>query len=250
MTIGQGDQNRRELPSGAGAPRFSIVVPVYREQGLINRCLAQVNSLQRIREAEVIVADGDGGSTVSAIEEQSFSFTLKKVLSPMGRGVQQNRGAAAAVTEMLIFLHVDTRIPHNALSLVEDALRRFAAGAFSLGIDSSRGFLKLGERLANLRSKITRIPYGDQALFMRRDAFFSLGGFQEIPLMEDVALALELRKRGIPIHILREKTCTSDRRWRDEGAVRGTVRNWMIYTLFRIGVSPDRLIGYYRPHTS
>jgi hypothetical protein len=168
----------------------------------------------------------------------------------MGRGVQHNRGAAAAGTEILIFLHVDTRIPHKALSLIEEVLCGYAAGAFSLGIDSPRGFLKLGERLANLRSRITRIPYGDQVLFMRRDTFLSLGGFQEIPLMEDVAFALELRRRGIPIHILREKTCTSDRRWREEGAVRGTVRNWMIYTLFRLGVSPDRIIEYYMPHTS
>jgi hypothetical protein len=86
-------------------------------------------------------------------------------------------------------------------------------------------------------------------LFIRKETFFSIGGFQEIPIMEDVALMLTLRKSGIPIQILEERAFTSDRRWRKEGAVRGTLRNWTLFSLYRMGFSPERLVRRYKPHT-
>jgi rSAM/selenodomain-associated transferase 2 len=227
--------------------KFSIIIPVYHEQGLINSCLLELAKLQRITEAEVIVSDGGGGTTLSVIENSPRPFKLMLMISPMGRGVQQNRGVDEASAEILIFLHVDTQMPINGLSLIEDALERYKAGVFSLKIDSPRRLLHFGYRWANFRSRVFKIPYGDQVIFMRKKVFIQIGKFQEIPVMEDVALMLDLRKRDIDICVLDESVLTSDRRWRKEGLMRRTVRNWKLYTLYRIGVPPERLSKRYRP---
>jgi rSAM/selenodomain-associated transferase 2 len=228
--------------------KFSFIIPVYREQELINPCLSHLETLQRTDEIEVLVVDGDNGSTISRMDKER-PFTLKAIKSPMGRGVQQNRGVQSSVGIFLIFLHVDTQIPGNACSLIENVLAHYHAGAFSLGIDTTCLFLKISQRFANIRSRFSRIPYGDQVIFIRRGTFVDLGGFQEIPLMEDVALMLQLRKRQFPVQILREQCLTSGRRWQKEGAVKGTLRNWALYTLYRLGATPERLIRWYRPHT-
>jgi rSAM/selenodomain-associated transferase 2 len=226
--------------------KFSIIIPVYHEQALINSCLQNLAKLERITEAEVIVSDGGGSTTLSIIESTPKPFKLMLLRSPMGRGVQQNRGVDAASAEILIFLHVDTQMPKNAFSLVEDALKRYDAGAFSLKIDSSRRFLRLGFHWANFRSRVFKIPYGDQVIFIKKKVFIQVGRFQEIPIMEDIALMLELRRRNIEICILEESALTSDRRWRKEGMMRRTVQNWKLYTLYRMGVSPERLFRRYR----
>jgi rSAM/selenodomain-associated transferase 2 len=216
---------------------------------LINPCLEHLRSLERISELEVVVSDGDGGSTVQVIDSSRITFPVKSIVSPIGRGVQQNGGAEASQGDILIFLHVDTRLPVNALGLIEHALQRNSAGCFSLGIETSHRFLNLGQFLSNTRSRLTRIPYGDQAYFILRDTFFRIGGFQDIPIMEDVALMVELKKNRIPIAILKDTVLTSARRWEKEGAVLGTFRNWTLYALYRLGVSPRRLAKAYKPQS-
>ena len=227
---------------------FSIVVPVYKEQEIINQCLENLTKLERIDESEVIIIDGDKGSTVRDIHVQHLPFDLSTLESQKGRGPQLNRGAQVALTDILIFLHVDTTLPVNALSLIEDTLKDYSAGSFRLSIDSGRYFLRLGNFLANLRAGVNKIPFGDQVYFMQRDIFFQIGGFQAIPIMEDVALMLELRKRKIRLHILKEKVITSDRRWNKEGMVRATFRNWILYASYRMGVPVEKLARRYIPH--
>jgi GT2 family glycosyltransferase len=120
------------------------------------------------------------------------------------------------------------------------------AGAFSLGIDSRQWSLKLIEKAANLRSCLTRVPYGDQGIFMRRDFFREMGGFPEIPIMEDLELMTRIRKQGCKIAILPEKSRTSPRRWKKEGTARCTLRNWIIRIFYHFGVSTDTISRYYR----
>lgn len=236
-----------DAPRAAGARNavlFSIIVPVFREESEILSCLDRLGKMDRIHEAEIIVVDGDGGSTLSVMTTHPARPVTS--ITEAGRGVQLNGGARISRGRYLIFLHVDTKLPENALSLVEHALGRFQAGVFSLEIDTDHWFLRLGSWLANLRSRFMKMPYGDQTYFVRRSLFETVGGFQPIPIMEDVAFMRELRRRGVDVALLPEKSVTSSRRWDREGVYRATFRNWGISLLYRLGVPAERLAGVYR----
>ena len=226
---------------------FSIIIPVLHEEAAIGGALGRIRGLAGGDEAEIIVVDGDpAGGTLGAISDGAVTT----LLSERGRGKQLNRGAEAATGEVLLFLHADTVLPPEALGQIERLLRdgAIAGGAFDLAIDSPRPVFRLIERVASLRSRLTRIPYGDQAIFLRRDCFRTLGGFREIPLMEDVDLMRRLRKSGRRIAILTACVVTSARRWEKEGALYTTLRNWLLVSLFLLGVDAGRLARWYRPH--
>jgi rSAM/selenodomain-associated transferase 2 len=159
-----------------------------------------------------------------------------------------NAGAALSGGKTLVFLHADTLLPGHWQEMAETALRESAivGGAFDLAIDSERFSLKVIAAAASLRSRITRIPYGDQAIFVRREYFQRIGGFRELPLMEDVDLMRRIRQQGNRITILPAKALTSARRWEEEGALFCTLRNWLLITLYVMGVSPERLARFYR----
>ena len=231
-------------------PDFTIVVPVYREGLNINACLRHLTSLHRIDRAEVVVVDGDHGSTSSLIEDTPRPFRLTVLKSAKGRGVQLNKGAERARGNKLVFLHVDTQLPRRALSGIDRCLRDYEVGSFSLGVVSHNLFVTIWAAIADLRSKITRIPYGDQVQFMRRATFRRLGGFDDIPIMEDVSMMLKVKRRGIKARILDRRILTSDRRWKKETLVGTTLRNWLIYLLYRTGVPAERLERWYRPVTT
>ena len=158
-----------------------------------------------------------------------------------------NAGAAVASGERLIFLHADTMLPDGALKKISRALEKqdYVGGAFDLKIDSDSLFLRYISVRASLRSRLNRMPYGDQAIFMRKKYFDQIGRFKDIPLMEDVELMRRVKKDGRKIHILPDKVTTSARRWQRDGALYTTVRNQVLVALFRLGVSPGRLAKYY-----
>lgn len=223
---------------------ISIIIPVYHEASRINRLL---RSLSVFPDAELIVVDGaPEQDTATAIE----SGRVLRLASPPGRGIQMNLGAARATGEILLFLHADTILPDQAPHLIRRALRdpRISGGAFSLRYASSRPGLALIAMLANIRSAWTRAPYGDQAIFLRAEVFRSLGGFAEIPIMEDLEFMTRLRQSGHAIHILRTPVQTSARRQDREGLVRCTARNLLLRLLYHLGLSPARLARLYRPH--
>ena len=124
------------------------------------------------------------------------------------------------------------------------------AGAFSLSIDSPRVSLAIIAWCANLRSRMERVPYGDQAQFIQTSTFRELGGFSDIPIMEDVELFQRIRQRGLPIFIVRGKVLTLPRRWESEGILRRTLINWWLRIRYRLGASPENLASQYRPHGS
>lgn len=167
--------------------------------------------------------------------------------APIGRALQMNAGAARAEGRILLFLHADTRLPPDALSLISLSMAdtRYVAGAFDLAIDSPRIAFRVIERVASLRSRVTRIPFGDQAIFVRRDYFNALGGYPEVPLMEDVMFMSAIKKRGDRIRIIPRRAHTSARRWERDGILHRTLRNWLVQGLYLCGTSPERLAKLY-----
>jgi rSAM/selenodomain-associated transferase 2 len=223
---------------------ISIVIPVFREQDLINEAIGSIRAMPSGRATEIIVADGGADrETLDAIRDNE----VKRIAAGRGRGRQMNVGAAAASGDVLLFLHVDTRLPSDGLeriaALMDDA--RYPAGAFDLGISASGLSYRIIERVASRRSRLTGIPYGDQAIFVRRNYFIKIGGYRDLPIMEDVDLMRRIRKDGGMLCFVGERVMTSARRWQKEGIVRCTCRNWTIMLLYLSGVSPKRLARWY-----
>jgi rSAM/selenodomain-associated transferase 2 len=232
-------------------PRFSIIVPVLNESAGINETIEHLRGLINGtgQSAEIIVVDGDPeGKTIAAIEDVKVITALGKA----GRGSQMNTGAALARGEILLFLHADTRLPDNGLILIDAACGNPAsvAGSFDLAIDSERRIFRLIEKTASLRSRLSGIPYGDQAFFFAADYFRSLDGFADIPIMEDVEIMRRIKKRGDKIVFLDRPVRTSARRWEKEGVLKGTIRNWWLISLYLAGMAPERLAGFYRNHAA
>jgi len=225
--------------------RFSIVIPVLNEQDRINSLIEHVHSQGYEGACEIIVADGDPqGGTIKAIRDENVT----SITSPKGRASQMNAGAELSHGEVLIFLHADTKLPPNALEKISQVLEdvKYMGGAFDLGIGSDSLLLKYIAARARLRSRLNRIPYGDQAIFIRRSYFNKIGRFKDVPLMEDVELMRRIKKRGDKIFILRDRVKTSARRWENEGIIYTTLKNQVLINLYYLGISPDKLAKYYR----
>ena len=226
-------------------PSLSVIIPVLHEAGNINSLLDHVALQAGPSALEVIVADGaDEKDTLAAIRRDS----VIPVSSSPGRGKQMNAGAAAAQGDILLFLHADTRLPEGGLADVERIMagNAYVGGAFDLGIDSKHWFLKMTQHVGTLRSRLTRVPYGDQAIFIRRSFFESIGGYRELPLMEDVDLMRRIKRAGGRICFIPKRVSTSARRWEKDGAIRGTLRNWVLISLYLLGVPPERLVKFYK----
>ena len=224
---------------------FSIIVPVLNEADQINATIEHLCNENTEGICEIIVVDGDpDGGTIKNIQNKS----VKTVTSSKGRGRQMNTGAAIASGEILVFLHADTRLPEMALEKIYSILqsKKYVGGAFDLAIDSDRLLLKYIAVRASFRSRLNRIPYGDQGIFIRKDYFDRIGRFKEIPLMEDVDLMRRIKKRGDKISILRDRVKTSARRWETEGALYTTIRNKILVSLYYLGVNPYKLAKFYR----
>ena len=195
---------------------------------------------------EVIVADG--GSSDRTCE---LAKTLKcTVLSTdRGRAIQQNAGAKNATGDVLLFLHADNWLSDVACDQIRKTLTEQAAicGAFRQQIQSPRMVFRWLERGNAWRADWLGRPYGDQGIFVRRDAFFTVGGFPAVPLLEDLLLMKRLRKISRP-RLLPGPIYVSPRRWRKHGVVRQTLRNWSILLAHSLGVSPNRLARFYVGH--
>ena len=224
---------------------FSIIVPALHESDKINSLVEHLEGLERSRDAEIIVVDGNpDGHTIQAIG----SDRVKKLVAPKGRARQMNAGASEARGEILVFLHADTELPRNALRKIHSAMAQkgYVGGAFELNFNSEKMRFRILARLASLRCRLTRIPYGDQAIFIKSGYFNSLGGYRDIPLMEDVELMRRIKRRGGKTCILPERVKTSPRRWEQEGFVYVNVRNAFLFFSYILGVSPEKLASFYK----
>jgi rSAM/selenodomain-associated transferase 2 len=219
---------------------LAVVIPALNEAPNIAATLAPV-----LAEAdEVIVVDGGSGDGTA---EAAAGAGARVLGATGGRAAQQNAGAAAATADLLLFLHADTRLPAGWSEAVRATLADpgVALGAFSLAIDGATGTERLVAAGANLRSRSWGVPYGDQALFLRRAVFERLGGFAPLPIMEDWDLARRARALG-RIRVLELAAVTSPRRWRKLGVARTLWRNQLMLLGWRLGLAPDRLAAFYR----
>ncbi len=220
---------------------LSIVMPVLDEAADIETTLKVLAPL-RARGAEVIVADGGSKDGTPDLARPLTDLVLT---APRGRASQMNAGALAARSDVLLFLHADTRLPENADRLVLDGLARTGRiwGRFDVRIDGG-GLLGMISFMMNARSRLTGIATGDQAMFMTRAAFEAADGFPAIALMEDVALSARLKRLGQPL-CLRARVTTSPRRWRKNGVLRTIVLMWRLRLAYYCGVDPAKLARSY-----
>jgi len=234
------------ITTGASSVRLSVAVilPVRNEAAVLEAALADL--LVRHDPIEVIVVDGGSRDASRAIADGfSSRYPVRVFNAPAGRALQMNAGAAAARADILLFLHADTRLPPNAFERVRDAIGRgHVWGRFDVRLDGARFAYRVIEGLMNRRSALTGIATGDQAIFVRRDVFESLGGYAPIALMEDIELSRRLKRRDRPARIT-DPVKTSARRWERYGIVRTVLHMWGLRFLYWVGVSPARLARWY-----
>jgi len=220
----------------------SIVIPVLDEEADIVGALTALAPL-RARAVEIIVADG--GSQDRTVD-LARPLCDRVIAAPRGRGLQMNAGAAAARGQILIFLHADTRLPADADQLVTAAIAHSGRdwGRFDVRITGGHALFPMISATMNLRSRLTGIATGDQAIFVTRQAFAAAGAFPYIPLMEDIVFSRRLKGRGAPI-CLRHHVLTSGRRWRKHGVLRTILLMWRLRLAFFFGANPDWLAQRY-----
>lgn len=220
----------------------SIIVPVLNECALIERSLRQLAAL-RAHGAEIIVVDGGSEDGTCAKVQRLADCVLS---APRGRASQMNAGARAASGDTLLFLHVDTELPPGADTAIKTALAQLGRvwGRFDVRLEPGIPLLVMVAQMMNLRSRLTGIATGDQAIFVQRSAFFAAGGYPEIPLMEDIALSKRLRRIGMPA-CLRACVSTSARRWSKHGVVRTILLMWWLRLAYFLGIEPRVLARWY-----
>lgn len=225
------------------APALSIVMPVLDEGERIGASIVAVSALVA-RGAELVVVDG-GSTDGTAARAREAGATV--IDAPRSRAAQMNAGAAATRGKVLLFLHADTRLPDDADRLIAEALRTHAWGRFDVHIEGRHPMLRMVAATMNLRSRLTGIATGDQAMFATRTAFEQAGGFPLQPLMEDIELSARLRRIGRPA-CLGARVTTSGRRWDRDGAWRTIVLMWRLRFAYWRGAAPaDLHRRYYGP---
>lgn len=221
---------------------LSIIVPVLEEAIGIEQTLSRLAPL-RAHGAEVIVADGGSND---GTRERAMPLADWVLVAPRGRASQMNVGATIARGDVLLFLHADTWLPGGADTVIAENLARSGAawGRFDVRIVGTHPLLPLVAALMNVRSRLTGIATGDQAMFVRREAFARIGGFPDIVLMEDIALSKALKTISAPL-CLRETVATSGRRWEKHGVLRTILLMWSLRLAYFFGADPAALARRY-----
>ncbi len=219
---------------------ISIIIPVLNEEKTLAGLLQQLQPC-RAQGHEVIVVDGGSEDNTVAV---AATMADKVLSSTPGRARQMNRGAAQARHDILWFMHADTVLPAHADKLVQQGLAVASWGRFDICLSGSHSLFRLIEFMINMRSAVTGIATGDQGIFVKRSVFDSVGGYADIPLMEDIVLSRNLRRVSRPVRIT-AKLVTSSRRWEKKGILKTVLLMWWLRLLFWLGVRPEKLVKMY-----
>jgi uncharacterized protein len=225
-------------------PKISVIIPTLNEGDTIASTLKHLSIAADSEVIEVVVVDGGSQDQTTEVA-QSCGATV--IHTQLGRAQQMNTGAKAASGEILLFLHGDTRLPEDFADQIQQILASpvTIAGAFQLKIEGSQVGLRWVEWGVNWRSRYLQFPYGDQAIFLKAETFFQVGGFPDLPIMEDFELVQRLRQMG-RVAIASTAVLTSGRRWRKLGILKTTLINQVVIVAYLLGVSPIRLAVWYR----
>lgn len=219
--------------------KISVIIPTYNEAGEIDSTL---NAVRAAGLDDVLVVDG-GSADDTVLRAKDGGAEI--LYGPKGRASQMNAGAQVARGDVLLFLHADTLLPSQARPLIESVLKddRVLGGAFHLQFDSNGLLMRLLSFQVNLRSYIA-VPWGDQALFVRREFLLATKGYRKWQLMEDVEMACRIKKNG-RLRMIRTPVVTSGRRFKEHGFIRNAVKNQMLMAAYYVGVAPDHLSRFY-----
>lgn len=223
---------------------LTVVIPTLNEAERLPVLLDGLASA----EVDVVIADGGSSDDTRQIASRAG---VRLVTGVSGRAAQMNLGATASEADALLFLHADTTLPRGFPSIVREVLRDpgVTLGTFSFSTDSPRAIMRLLETGTRLRSSLLSMPYGDQGLFCRRGVFEALGGFPTYPVMEDYEFVRRARRAG-RIAVSPERAVTSERRWREFGALRWTMLNLTTVARYHLGASPEELAAWRRERVS
>lgn len=226
--------------------KISVIMPVLDEAADIVECLQHLQPL-RDRGHEVIVVDGGSRDDTVALAKPLSDMTVS---SPASRATQMNTGARLAGGDLLLFLHADTRLPEAAaqsLCMHMASSRSWCLplwGRFDMRLSGDRQVFRLIEMMMNIRSRLTGVATGDQSIFVDRELFERIGGYPEIPLMEDIALSKALRQHVTPL-CLRHRVTSSSRRWENRGVASTVLLMWRLRLYYFLGISPSTLARHY-----
>jgi len=226
---------------------IGVIIPTLNEEATLSNTLSLLTQLQM---DEVVIVDGGSQDRTREIAQtymaKDSSQTGQFITSAKGRACQMNTGGLSAQSDILIFLHADTHLPRETRHVIEEAMQReeSVGGRFDVQFEIDRGYAWVISRMMNWRSRWSRISTGDQAIFVRRTTFQQLGGFANIPLMEDIEFSYRLKQAGSVIP-LRSKVTTSFRRWEQQGPLRTILHMWTLRFGYWLGISPHTLQQFY-----
>lgn len=219
---------------------ISVIIPTYNEAKDIGRCIECI--LDIAPDIELIVVDGGSLDETVNITRR---YSVKTIQDIKNRAIQMNKGAERSRKDILLFLHADCLLEDNALSEIIKSIRDgYIGGCLSQEIDSSKIIYRFIEFSGNIRARMFKIFYGDQAIFVRKDIFFEIGGFDEVELFDDIIFSKKLRGKGKTV-VLKQKVYTSPRRWERQGIIKTTIINWMISIGFFLKIPPSVLKKIY-----
>lgn len=221
-------------------PKISVIIPILNEARILDKTLAALQP--ELESHELIVVDGGSTDTSVRIAEKYGMV----VTSERGRAKQLNAGAAAATGDILIFLHADIWLESGALTAVRAALSSgYVGGGFRQKIDGGSVLYRLIEIVGDIRGRYLKVFYGDSGIFLARADFEKIGGFPNVPILEEMEFSKNLRRLGRTV-LLTPYIHISSRRWEARGILRTTLNNWLITLLYLLGVSPKKLAKFYR----
>jgi len=222
---------------------ISIIIPVLNEETALENNLKKLQWVRRLGH-EIIVVDGGSHDKSVALSE---SLASRVVYSPPGRALQMNAGAKTATGDVFLFLHIDTLLPNDAITVLEQGMSDGLSGwgRFDVRLSGRHVLFRIIERMMNWRSRLTGIATGDQAIFVSRDLFERLGGYPVIPLMEDIEISRRLKRYSKPV-FFQQKVVTSSRRWEQGGICKTVWLMWRLRLAYWMRVDPTQLAKRYR----